>query len=307
MRREERGARSEGFWGRVQNPSPIAGMTIALVLSACGTVPKDEPVTQAQPTPKPPRGGAYYMDDGPPDKVPEHLAQVPDATPREEPFHRFANRPYTVFGKTYVPVVNKEYTKERGLASWYGKKFHGNKTASGEVYDMFAMTAAHRTLPIPSYVRVTNVKNGKSVVVRINDRGPFHSSRIIDLSYAAAQRIGIVATGYGEVEVERILPGAAPTVTASTPAPPTVETEVVLQEPQGLWLQIGAFTSPEAAELFRQKAARDMPWLSQPISIVSRDGMHRVRVGPYRNNEEASAIGDKVRRSVGVAPILVPH
>src|SRR4030088_454006 len=118
-------------------------MAVALLLSACGSAPQ-----------APPKGGPsgkYYSDDGPPDRIPDNLAEIPDAVPRDEPFHRFANRPYTVFGKTYVPVVNKEPRVERGIASWYGRKFHGQKTSSGETYDMFAMTAAHPTYPIPSY------------------------------------------------------------------------------------------------------------------------------------------------------------
>jgi rare lipoprotein A len=171
---------------------------------------------------------------------------------------------------------------------------------------MFALTAAHKTLPIPSYVRVTNVKNGKSVVVRINDRGPFHPGRVIDLSYAAAARIGIVQSGSALVEVERLLPGSGDdTRVSAAPNAPTVETETVTQEAGGLWLQVGAFASPEAAELFRERLARDMPWLLEPAQIMFRDGLHRVRLGPYRNNEEAAAIGEKVRRSIGVAPVLV--
>src|SRR6185312_255934 len=163
---------------------------LMVVLAGCAT----------QPTKKP----SYYADDGPPESIPSNLDQIPEAVPKSEPFHRGANKPYTVFGKTYVPVVNKEPFRERGIASWYGKKFQGQKTASGEPYDMFAMTAAHPTLPIPSYAKVTNLKNGKSVVVRINDRGPFHSNRIIDLSYAAAARIGLAGPGSGLVEVERV-------------------------------------------------------------------------------------------------------
>ena len=123
---------------------------------------------------------------------------------------RFANRPYTVFGHDYVPATRLTSYRERGLASWYGRKFHAQKTAIGEPYDMYAMTAAHPTLPLPSYARVTNLANGRSVVVRVNDRGPFHPGRIIDLSYAAAYRLGIAQKGSGEVEVESILPGAAP-------------------------------------------------------------------------------------------------
>ena len=286
----------------------LAVLLLPLLLGACGTVTKALKKS-AEP------GGKYYLDDGPPERVPDGLAGIPDATPADEPFHRFANRPYTVFGQTYVPVVNKEPRKERGLASWYGRKFHGQKTSSGEIYDMFAMTAAHKTLPIPSYARVTNVKNGLSVVVRVNDRGPFHSERIIDLSYAAAARIGIVNTGSALVEVERVFAGsaAAPPETVFAmveqplPAAAVIESPVVSQESAGLWLQLGAFSSAESAESFRQKMARDLPWLLEPAQVVARDGLHRVRLGPYRNRDEASAIADKVRTSLGFVPLMTPR
>ena len=276
-------------------------LVLAVLLAACGSAPK-KPDTPS---------GKYYADDGPPESVPDNLADIPDAVPRDEPFHRYANRPYTVFGQTYVPVVNRDATKERGLASWYGRKFHGQKTSSGEIYDMFAMTAAHKTLPIPSYAKVTNLKNGKSVVVRVNDRGPFHSNRIIDLSYAAAARIGIVAAGSGLVEVERIVPTAAGeetppvTVAVAPPQPAVVKTPVVEKEGTELWLQLGAFSSQQGAESFREHVTRELTWLNEPIDIASRDGLHRVRIGPYRNLEEAAAIGDKVRRTLGVAPALI--
>jgi rare lipoprotein A len=268
---------------------------VALLLSACASAPKSA-------------GGKYYLDDGPPDAVPGGLENIPDAVPREEPFHRFANRPYTVFGRTYVPVVNKERTVQRGLASWYGKKFHGQRTSSGEIYDMFAMTAAHPTFPIPSYARVTNVKNGKSVVVRVNDRGPFHSNRIIDLSYAAAVRIGIAQAGSGLVEVERVYEAtpATPSVERAPAAQPAlIETAVVTQEPSGMWLQLGAFASRDSAEAFRDKMTRDLAWNNEPLQVHSGTGLHRVRMGPYRNRDEAAAIADKVRESLGFAPSLV--
>jgi rare lipoprotein A len=282
---------------------------VAVLLAACGTAPKT-----AAPTPAP-GGGKYYLDDGPPDRIPENLGSIPDATPADEPFHRFANRPYTVFGQTYVPVANKEPRKERGLASWYGRKFHGQKTSSGEVYDMFAMSAAHKTLPIPSYVRVTNVKNGKSVVVRVNDRGPFHGDRVIDLSYAAAARIGIVNAGSALVEVERVLPGATEAASSPDIAPPgsvvpqpaTIETPVLAQEAAGHWLQLGAFSSLDGAESFRRKVARETSWLLEPLQIASRDGLHRVRAGPYRNRDEATAIAEKLRESLGFVPVLTPR
>ncbi len=270
----------------------------ALVVAACASAPKAPP--------KAPAAGKYYLDDGPPERVPDNLAAIPDAVPRDEPFHRYANRPYTVFGQTYVPVVNKDPHKQRGFASWYGKKFHGAKTASGEIYDMFAMTAAHPTLPIPSYVRVTNLKTGESVVVRINDRGPFHSNRIIDLSYAAAARVGVAAPGSAMVEVERVFDASAPSVpvVAAAAAPPTVATPVVVEEPGGIWLQLGAFASRESAESFRDKVARDLDWYREPIQIATRDGLHRVRIGPCRNQEEANAIALKVLQSLGFAPAI---
>jgi rare lipoprotein A len=280
----------------------LAIAAAALLAAACGTAPKK--AGPAQPGPM----GKYYADDGPPESVPDNLAQIPDAVPRDEPFHKFANRPYVVFGHSYVPVVNKEPTRERGIASWYGRMFHGRKTASGEVYDMFAMTAAHKTLPIPSYARVTNVKNGKSVVVRINDRGPFHAGRIIDLSYAAAVRIGVAAPGNGLVEVERVFAPTAPEIVAPAPPPAPVadvEAPMVTQEVSTLWLQIGAFSSAENAETFRARAAASLPWMLEPIQVSSRDGLHRVRLGPYRNREEASAIAEKVRESLGFAPSIL--
>ena len=154
------------------------------------------------------RPGGYYKDDGPGDSA--KLASIPDAVPRAEPLHRWANRPYEAMGKKYVPLTLVGIYKQRGTASWYGKRFHGNPTSSGEKYDMYKMSAAHPVLPIPSYVRVTNLANGRSVVVRVNDRGPFHAGRAIDLSYAAAYKLGYIAQGSAKVEIEQIVPGGAP-------------------------------------------------------------------------------------------------
>lgn len=154
-----------------------------------------------------PQKGGYYLDDGPHERPPANLDRVADAVPRSEPLSRFANQPYVRFGKRYVPLTSLQPFRERGLASWYGKRYHGNKTSSGETYDMYAMSAAHPTLPIPSYARVTNLANGRSVVVRINDRGPFRSGRVIDLSYVAAHKLGFIQAGQAQVEVEAVLPG----------------------------------------------------------------------------------------------------
>ncbi len=197
---------------------------------AAGTPPPvaDAPAPGAAPAPPPrpaarapsqratprasraPRCGACYLDDGPGENPPADLASIPDAVPRAEPLHPAANRPYTVFGRAYVPRPELREHRERGHASWYGRKFHGRRTSSGERYDMYGMTAAHPTLPIPSYVRVTHVRNGRSVVVRVNDRGPFLHRRVIDLTYAAAHRLGFVEAGSAEVEIELLSPSGAP-------------------------------------------------------------------------------------------------
>jgi rare lipoprotein A len=267
----------------------LALVLVALAAAGCGTAAKRSP---------------YYSDDGPPQSVPENLDRVPDAVPRAEAPHRYANRPYTVFGETYTPVADTRPFKQRGVASWYGRKFQGQRTASGEPYDMFKMTAAHKTLPIPSYVKVTNLANGKSVVVRINDRGPFHSDRIIDLSYAAASRIGLAAKGSGLVEIERVF-GPPKDDVAAAAAPAPAPAQAPAPDRPGIWIQLAAFSGAEAADAFRDKAAREMPWIAEPIRVVRSDGYARVRLGPYRTREEAEAIAAKVRESLGYAPAIV--
>lgn len=165
------------------------------------------------------KGGGYYLDDGPGDNPPADLASIPDAVPRDEPLRQANMRPYVALGKSYAPMTVLESYRERGIASWYGRRYHGQRTASGEVYDMYGMTAAHTTLPLPSYVRVTNIRNGKSIVVRVNDRGPFLSDRLIDLSYTAAYKLDVLGGGSAWVEVETILPGSRPAIqVASAPA-----------------------------------------------------------------------------------------
>ncbi|MFB1030889.1 MAG: septal ring lytic transglycosylase RlpA family protein, partial [Thauera sp.] len=199
----------------------------AALLTACGSAPRREgPVAEAPARAGTPersparRGGGYYKDDGPEDEIPDDLDAIPDAEPRDEPLHRYANRPYHVMGQSFVPATAVRAFRQRGHGSWYGRRFHGKPTSSGEPYDMYAMTAAHPTLPIPSYARVTNLGNGRSVVVRVNDRGPFLRGRVIDLSYAAAHKLGYINSGSAEVEVEQILPGEAPLVAAARPVPP---------------------------------------------------------------------------------------
>ncbi len=171
----------------------LACMALALAwgLSGCASGPKS-------PSPSPQR-------DGPPLSVPPNLADLPEVVPQIEPIRQGGpNKPYVVLGQSYEPLQGDVEWSEKGGASWYGNKFHGRRTASGELYSMYGLTAAHKTLPIPSYVRVRNVRNGKEVIVRVNDRGPFHPGRVIDLSYAAAIKLDIAAAGVGQVEVSRL-------------------------------------------------------------------------------------------------------
>ena len=193
----------------------ILAAALPALLVACGgpaprpdaprdTGPADKPASSAK------RGGGYYLDDGPGDNPPPNLEAIPAAQPRLEPLHRFANNPYAVLGRNYVPDKKLKPYKKRGVASWYGRRFHGQMTSTGETYDMYAMTAAHPTLPIPSYARVTNVATGKSVVVRVNDRGPFVGKRIADLSQAAASEIGMMRRGIARARIEVLQDFAVP-------------------------------------------------------------------------------------------------
>lgn len=151
--------------------------------------------------------GGFYKDDGPGERPLAELDTIPDAVPRREPLHRWANRPYEVDGSLHIPMRQWTAYRARGVATWYGRRYHGRNTAQGEPYDMYAMSAAHKILPLPSYARVTHVGNGRSIIVRVNDRGPFIGEREIDLSYAAAHRLGLLRSGSAEVDVELLLPG----------------------------------------------------------------------------------------------------
>ncbi len=209
---------------------------------------------------------------------------MPDAEPRAEPLHRYANRPYQVFGREYVPLAQVQPFQQRGLASWYGKRFNGQPTASGETYNMYAMTAAHPTLPIPSYVRVKNLANGRSVVVRVNDRGPFHPGRIIDLSYAAAFKLGLLQAGSGQVELEAIVPGAgAPAV----------------------YVQVGAFSSRENAETLRARFTSELTWVKERVQLLLAGNLWRLHVGPFPSREEARPIAERIESELSLKPLIV--
>jgi len=251
----------------------LAAAALVLLLAACSSAPPRE---------APPAKGGYYKDDGPGDKPPANLADLPDAQPKTEPLHRYANRPYVVFGRQYVPLAQAEGFRQRGIASWYGRRFHGQKTASGETYDMYAMSAAHPTLPIPSYVRVTHVASGRSVVVRVNDRGPFHASRIIDLSYAAANRLGFVQAGSAEVQVEAV---TAPE--------------------QAVYLQLGAFRTRENAETLHERVRREAAWLQDAVRVRMSGELWRLQLGPYLSREAARAVAERIAAELALNAILV--
>ncbi len=307
-------------------------VVVSVFLAACGSTPKKPTPSVASPTPGSARPGAYYQDDGPGTNIPANLDTIPDAIPRAEKFHSGANKPYTVFGRSYVPALNNDPFRQTGAASWYGRKFHGNMTSIGEIYDMYAMTAAHPTLPLPSYVRVTNPANAKSVVVRLNDRGPFHSDRVIDLSFAAAHRLDIARKGSGQVIVERVfagdrpvlpsvpttpppvatapIPKPAPTPPAANTPPPPATSESVITTSQitadgtQLFLQLGAFSSQDNANIFRDRMTRELDWNREPLVVVFKDGLWRVRLGPYRSRVEADAIQARVKQSHDFSPVI---
>jgi len=290
-----------------------------LLLAACGTSPpKSGAPSSSPPSPpsSPPTSGKYYKDDGP-GEAPANLDSIPDATPRLEPLHRFANRPYTVLGQDFVPATSLRPYREQGIASWYGRKFHGQKTSIGETYDMYAMTAAHPTLPLPSYARVTNVATGKSVVVRVNDRGPFLQGRIVDLSYAAAHRVGIAGPGSGRVEVEAIIPGEAPILTAAAPLPPVTRVEPPPPAPvptpatptsaAGYAVQLGAFQNYANAQNFLTHVQGQLADARVEPRVREQNGLYRVYVGPYTDRDEARRVADRITTAFGMATAIAPH
>lgn len=229
-------------------------------------------------------GGGYYQDDGPPRRHAVDLSKVADAVPRREPLSKTGNRPYVALGKRYHPLKSARGYREKGIASWYGRKFHGKRTSSGETYDMYAMTAAHRTLPIPSYVRVRNLDNGKSAIVKVNDRGPFLHNRVIDLSYAAAYRLGIASRGTGLVEVTAVFPDSVDRV--RTPA----ESRAV--GAAAMYVQVGAFAQATNAETLRRRLERDA---FRRVAVTSSgDRLYRVRIGPVATVGE---VDELVRRA----------
>ncbi len=276
-------------------PRPLLLLPLLLGLAACAYT----------------RPGGYYEDDGP-GVAAVDVSQIPDAVPRAEPRASRGNSPYSVNGVGYTPLADARGYRERGVASWYGKKFHGRRTSSGETYDMYAMTAAHKTLPLPSYVRVRNLENGRAAIVRVNDRGPFLHNRLIDLSYAAAAKLGVVGSGTGIVEVEAVMPeDATPRVAgappAGLPAPPAID-----PVPPRLFVQVGAFAQWENANSLR---ARLEAAAVQPVTVQAAVGalggvdgkaVYRVRVGPLASVEDSDRLTERVAElGIGRAIVVV--
>jgi rare lipoprotein A len=308
------------------DPSSFILILVTALVVGCATPPRHEaPATKAPPTAPVTKGGGYYLDDGPGPNPPANIDAIPDAVPRVEPLHKGALRPYTVMGRHYTPMTVLAPYRARGVASWYGRRYHGKQTSSGEIYDMYAMTAAHTTLPIPSYARVTNVATGKSVVVRVNDRGPFIDSRLIDLSYTAAHRLGVLAGGSAVVEVETIMPGAAPSpviavaptapsappassVAAPPPVPPPPAAPerqiVVTNDSGGAYLQLAAFGTRDNAEAYATRLRAEQPWLAAQLQVYIRDGLFRVHAGPYANQGDARAAADRISQAMGIKPLV---
>lgn len=293
------------------------------------------------------KAGGYYKDDGPGSDIPANIDRIADAIPRIEPLASGANRPYTVLGKSYVPAADPDHVyKARGVASWYGKKFHGNSTSIGETYDMYAMTAAHPTMPLPSYARVTSAVNGRTVIVRVNDRGPFHSDRIIDLSYTAGHKLGLIGGGSGEVIVERILPAeirlaqsrgtiitasgnAARQDEATVASMPLPASTLMMSEltpathaaaspsavtpmpasAGGLYLQMGAFSQPTNAQALVQRINSQLQGTPDAsLAIVQQSGpFYRVRLGPYTDRDTALNMAQRIADQTGITPSLATH
>ena len=219
------------------------------------------------------------------------VTTIPNAVPKSEPKSRYGNpASYVVFGKRYYVMDSSKGYVEKGIASWYGTKFHGRRTSSGETYDMYAMTAAHKTLPLPTYVRVTNLNNNKFVILKVNDRGPFHENRIVDLSYTAAIKLDIIKNGTGLVEVRAIEPGITPDNILSED-----NTEKTFTQSTVFYIQVGTFSKLENAEILKRKLKSFSDNLIKISSvIISDETLYRVRIGPLKDTKLSDSIVSKL-------------
>ena len=308
----------------MKNIFAILYLTLALALSGCAALlpPVQKPTSttedggvQEPGAPVESEDGKYYLDDGPPDVSPEQFANIPDARPKAESIIPATTRPYEVLGNRYEPFTSPRPYSKIGTASWYGRRYHGRATSSGEIYDMFKMTAAHPLLPIPSYARVTRISNGKSVVVRINDRGPFLHGRIIDLSYAAASKLGIIKQGSADVLVESILTEGTifpESVEPEAPeAPPPASVTELPEAPdaspgtaEGWYVQLGAYKIFKNAENELWNFAAE--WRDTPAIIHRRDDLNVLLVGPYPDKSAATNMRDDLCASGRCGHVVQP-
>ena len=303
----------------------MAALLSALALAGCSSTPL-RPMTSLPSVPVAPQADPGR--DGPGANPPPDLLALPDAEPRLEPVPTGGpNKPYEVLGQAYVPLAGDPPLLQRGLASWYGRKFHGRSTANGETYNMYAMTAAHRTMPLPSYARVRNPANGREVVLRVNDRGPFHQGRVIDLSYAAAAKLGLLG-GVALVEIERITyasiqlgswrpaqalaeTAASAQVPAQVPVPTAAPTaaqalaQAAAKSAPGFWLQLGAFGQRDGALGLQQRVAREAGWLAPLLAIFNERKLHRLQAGPYASRADAHQAAERLRRALALMPAVV--
>jgi rare lipoprotein A len=297
--------------------SRFTALACLSILVGCSTVSGPSQRTSAAPG----RGG-YYLDDGPGAQVPANLDAIPDAVPRLEPLNRATSRPYSVMGRHYSPMTALAPYRERGVATWYGRRYHGKPTSSGEPYDMYRMTAAHTTLPIPSYARVTNVDNGRSVVVRINDRGPFVGDRLIDVSYVAAHKLDILRNGSATVEVEAIVtpgeqlavrpsevprsssPGRMPETDPAPTSPVDPPHASVVANIAGHYLQLAAFSVRENAERFVERVRLLLDADQAPIRIIPAGTLYRIHSGPYADRFSAEQAARRIEELLGATPVF---
>ena len=282
------------------------------ILTGCASVPSFKNESVSTPSKK---GGGYYLDDGPGDHPPENIDAIPDATPRVEPFNARANLPYIALDNKYTPMTSFYPYKERGIASWYGKRYHGKKTSIGEYYDMYSMTGAHTILPIPCYVRVTNTENGKSVIVRINDRGPFKKDRLIDLSFAAAYKLRLSDKGSGPVEVELIDPRqfnalkkTPDVITEKIKEKEVIPTQVKSEENstnEPLYIQAGAFKNEKNADLLLKQLIDMRLENTPPFKKQFSEDLFHVVIGPFNSKDEANNIADLIKSKIKISIFIV--
>ena len=259
----------------------ISILILSFLLFGCQSI---EPLLEEEENNKPKvkNSGAYYLDDGPDKNPPENLDKIPDAEPKYEALSKRASRPYVAFDKKYIPMKKIIPFEEEGYASWYGKRYHGRKTSIGETYDMYQMTGAHKTLPLPCYIKVTNLKNKRSVIIRVNDRGPFVDQRIVDLSYAAAHRLDIIKNGSELVKIEMVNPSLAKKNLVEPHQDASASDSI-----KSFYIQAGAFSSEENASYLINRLSKIKFKKSLSIKKLNKNSLHLVAIGPYASKEIA--------------------